>query len=442
MKRSALLLLLALAMLATALTACSGGDNTTETGTGSGTGTTAETEATTSIPRYDYMKADVAGDVTIAKEDYTGITLTIPNSLKIDDETVQDYIQTSILFPKRTAVNGTAMVKDQPLKLGDDAYIYYKGFVDGVAFDGGSNWDDETPYTLGLGSGAFIPGFEEALVGIVPNTTSKTKPAEITVTFPEEYTEALAGKEATFQIVVEYAVQYTLPEYTRDFVENTMKYEPKEEFYASDKALLAEFEDYVYDYLVSQNQTNVENAKIDALWNHLTEKAICQNHPQLELDYYAGSYKAEVEYYFEYYTAYGGDEFKKLYPDIATFAPVYLGLAKGTDWEAEIAKMSRLMVERDMITHAIAELEDLETVTEEEFNAQVQYWIDYYLSTYYTSVSKAEIIQNMGETFLMESAFAEKLDKWLMDQVTFTYEDGTPIVSNTDNEAESETSEG
>jgi hypothetical protein len=84
----------------------------------------------------------------------------------------------------------------------------------------------------------------------------------------------------------------------------------------------------------------------------------------------------------------------------------------------------------------------LEAVTEEESDKQVQYWIDYYLSTYYTSVSKSEIIQNMGETFLKESAFAEKLDKWLMDQVTFTYEDGTPVVSNTDNEAETETSKG
>ena len=431
MKRSALLLLLALAMLATALTACSGGDNTTETGTGSGTGTTAETEATTSIPRYDYMKADVAGDVTIAKEDYTDITLTIPNSLKIDDETVQDYIQTSILFPKRTAVNGTAMVKDQPLKLGDDAYIYYKGFVDGVAFDGGSNWDDETPYTLGLGSGAFIPGFEEALVGIVPNTTSKTKPAEITVTFPEEYTEALAGKEATFQVVVEYAVQYNLPEYTRDFVENTMKYEPKEEFYASDKALLAEFEDYVYDYLVSQNQTNVENAKIDALWNHLTDKAVCQNLPATEVSYYFDAYKSEAEYYFQYYTSSGGEEFKKLYPDLDTFAVVYFSLGKGADWKAEVTKMAELMVQRDMITHAIAEVEGLESVTQEEFDAQVKQWVDYY----YGYMTAEEIIRNMGEVYLTEAAFSEKLDKWLMEQVTFTYADGTPLVSTTDNEA-------
>ena len=436
-----LYLIAALLMLASLLTlaSCNKGGESTDT-TASDT-TAAETEETTAIPRYDYMDATVSPDVSINREDYTNLTLTVPNSLKITDEDVDLYVQ-SILFQHRTADNGTAMVKDQALKRGDDAYIYYKGFVDGKEFESGSNWDDEKPTALGLGSGKFVPGFEESLVGLIPNQTSKTNPAEIHVTFPEDYSEDLAGKDVTFRVVIEYAVQYTLPEYTRAFVVDKLKYEPKLEFYASDAALLDEFEEYVYNYLVEQNKTNVENAKIDALWNHLTEKAVCQNHPQLEMDYYYNSYVAEVEYYFEYYTAYGGDQFKTLYPNLDAFAPVYFRFEKGADWKAEVTKMARLMVEQDMITHAIAELEDLETVTQEEFDKQVQYWIDYYLSTYYTSVSKSEIIQNMGETFLKESAFAEKLDKWLMEQVTFTYEDGTPVVSNTDNEAETETSKG
>ena len=435
MMRKVLLMLLAATMLAASLTACKSGDDTAETGAGTGAGTTADTEAVTAIPRFDYMDADVAGDVTIAREDYTNMTLTIPNAYKVEEEDVQTYLKSSILFPRRTPVNGTTMVKDQPLKLGDDAYIYYKGFVDGEAFDGGSNWDDEKPYTLGLGSGAFIPGFEDALVGLVPNTTSKNKPAEIKVTFPEDYAEDLAGKEATFQIVVEYAVQYTLPEYTRDFVVTTLKYEPKQEFYASDAALLEEFEDYVYETLVAKNATNVENAKVDALWNYLTEKAVCKNLPETEVNYYFDAYKSEVEYYFDYYNSMGNEEFKKAYPDIDTFAVVYLGLEKGADWKAEVTKMAELMVSRDMITHAIAEKEGLETVTEEEFNAQVDAWVEQYQG-YMTA---EDIIQNMGEVFLTEAAFTEKLDKWLMDQVTFTYEDGTPLVSNTENEAETET---
>ena len=430
-------LILALAGLASLLllASCNKGGDTTDT---TSSDTAKETEAVTAIPRYDYMDAEVAPDVEIDRADYAGITLTIPNSYKIEDDDVQSYILSGIRFSYRTAVNGTAMVKDQALKLGDDAYIYYKGFVDGKEFEGGSNWDDQSSYKLGLGSGSFIPGFEDSLVGLVPNQTSKTSPAEIHVTFPEDYSADLAGKEAVFHVVIEYAVQYTLPEYNREFVEKTLKYEPKKDFYASDAALMAEFEEYVYDYLVSQNATNVENAKIDALWNHLTEKATCKNLVADEVAYYFNAYKSEAEYYFDYYTSMGNAEFKALYPDLGSFAVVYFGLDKGADWEAEVTKMAELMVQRDMITHAIGELEGLETVSEEEFKAQVKYWVDYY----YGYMTEAEVIQNMGEVFLKEAAFAEKLDKWLMEQVTFTYADGTPLVSNTNNEAESETSEG
>ena len=420
------------------LASCKDGGQTDETGTDTGSGTAAETEAVTAIPRYDYMDAVVAPNVEIDRTDYVDITLTVPNSLKVEDKDVQDYLATGILFKYRTAVNGTAMVKDQALKQGDDAYIYYKGFVDGKEFDGGSNWDDQSPYKLGLGSGAFIPGFEDGLVGIVPNQTSKDNPAEIHVTFPEEYKEELAGKDAVFHVVVEYAGQYTLPEYNRDFVEKTLKYEPKEEFYASDRALLDEFEEYIRDFLVQQNAESLENAKIDALWNHLSEKAVCKNLVADEVSYYFNAYKSEVEYYFDYYNSMGNEEFKKLYPDLDTFAPVYLGLGKDADWKATLTERAELMVKRDMITHAIAEVEGMETVTEEEYKAQVKYWVDYYQGY----MTEAEIIQNMGETFLKESAFAEKMDKWLMDQVTFTYADGTPVVSNTNNEAETETAEG
>ena len=428
----AILSLMSLLLLAS----CKDGGQTNETGTGSGT--SAETEAVTAIPRYDYMDAVVAPDVEIDRADYVDITLTVPNSLKVEDKDVQDYLTSGILFKHRTAVNGTAMVKDQALKTGDDAYIYYKGFVDGKEFEGGSNWDDKSPYKLGLGSGSFIPGFEDGLVGIVPNQTSKDSPAEIHVTFPEEYTEELAGKDAVFHVVVEYAVQYTLPEYNREFVEKTMKYEPKEEFYASDRALLDEFEAYIRDFLVQQNAESLENAKIDALWNHLSEKAVCKNLVEGEVSYYFDAYKSEVEYYFDYYNSMGNEEFKKLYPDLDTFAPAYLGLGKDADWKATLTERAELMVKRDMITHAIAELEGIETVTEEEYKAQVKYWVTYYQGY----MTEAEIIQNMGEIFLRESAFAEKMDKWLMDQVTFTYADGTPVVSITEDEAETGTSEG
>ena len=379
--------------------------------------TETATEPVTAAPRYDYLSADVAADVTIEKSQYINMELKLPASLQITDEAVMDYID-YLRFQKRTADNGTEKMTDQPMKWGDDAYIYYKGVLDGEEFDGGSNWEDTAPYTLGLGSGAFIPGFEEGLVGIIPANATKENPAEIHVTFPENYSEELAGKDVIFYVALEYAVQYTLPEYTRDFVENTLMYDGKEEFYAGDKAYLAEFEQYVREYLESDIAEDLEYAKIDALWNYLTEAAVCKNHPRMELDYYYNAYMDEIEYYYEYYSSYGGASFTETYPTLDDFAKVYVGVEADGDWKAELMAVSTDMVSKDMIGHAIAEMEGMETVTDEEYEAELQYWVDYYQGY----MTEEEIVANMGEATICESAFAEKIQKWLLEQATFTYE--------------------
>lgn len=374
-------------------------------------------ETTEAVTRYDYFAAEVLPDVSVEKKDYESLTLELPSDLKVTEDDVQDFIL-QLRYERKTAKNGTTQVKDQALKLGDMAYIYYEGKMDGVAFDGGSNMEDDTPYGLGLGSGAFIPGFEEGLVGVVPNTTSKESPFELHVTFPESYGNAeLAGKAVIFYVVVEYAVQYDLPEYNRDFVETTLQW-TSEKTHITDASFLAEFEEYLMTYLESQNESYVESAKTEALWEYLTANIKCRNLPESEVKYYLDSYVSEVTDAYEYYSAYGGEEFAKNYPTIGDFAIAYLGFAKGADWEAEIAKQAENMVKKDMIVHAIAELEGVETVTDEDFEKEVQYWVDYY-SGY--GVTREDVIENMGEDYLRESAFAVKMDELLMGNVTFVF---------------------
>jgi len=310
-------------------------------------------------------------------------------------------------------------VKDQPLKMGDTAYIYYRGTVDGEEFEGGSNMSDKTPYGLGLGSGSFIPGFESGLVGVIPNQTSKDNPAEVKVTFPENYNDKLGGKDAIFYVVVEYAVQYTLPEYNREFVETKLDY-TSEKTHVTEKSFLNEFEEFLKTYLEEQNSGNVDAAKTDALWSYLTEKAVCVNLPQMELDYYKTSYTNELTSAYDYYKTSYGDSFTAKYPDIAAFAAYYMGFEAGVNWEEEINKRAELMVKKDMIVHAIAEWEGIETVTEEELEKEIQYWIDYYASSYY-QVTKEDILENIGEKYLRESAFAVKMYDYLIANCTFEY---------------------
>ncbi len=432
MKTNKLLYILAAALLSLCvLASCSTGntsDSETSTDTGAiaetGAGelsssaeTTAETkEPETQMPRYDYFEAEVAPDVTLDKSVYSSMKLELPKDLLITDEEVQNYLNL-LIFQERVAVNGDTKVYDQPLKLGDTAYIYYRGTVDGKEFEGGSNMDDKASYGLGLGSGSFIPGFEEGLVGVIPNQTSKDNPAEVKVTFPEGYNEELGGKDAIFYVVVEYAVQYTLPEYNREFVENELDYESTKE-HVTEKSFLKEFEEYLKTVLEEKNAEYVKSAQTDALWTYLTDKVVCVNLPQMELDYYTASYMNEINAAYEYYsTSANKDQFLKLYPTVGDFAIVFMGYEKGADWEAEIAKQAELMVKKDMLVHAIAEWENIETVTDKELENEINYWIEYYGGY----VTKEDILENIGEAYLRESAFAVKMYDYLIANCTFEY---------------------
>ncbi len=393
-------------------------ESTAETEGGTEAVTEGVTEAATEgETRYDYFAAEVLPDVTVEKSDYENITLELPAGLKITDEDVQTFLL-QLRFERKTATNGTTQVTDQPLKQGDVAYIYYKGVLDGVEFEGGSNMDDEAPYGLGLGSGSFIPGFEEGLVGVVPNTTSKETPYELHVTFPENYGNAeLDGKDVIFYVVIEYAVQYELPEYTRDFVENTLQWK-SEMTHLTDASFLAEFEDYCREYLESRMESQVESAKTTAMWEHLTANIECKNLPATEVAYYKNTYMSEVKSAYDYYAQYYGEEFKKEYPTIGDFAIAYMGLEKDKDWEAQLEEQAVNMVKKDMIIHAIAELEDTDTVTQADFDAEVQYWVEYY-SSY--GVTAEEVIKEMGEDYLRECAFDTKMTELLMSGITFTF---------------------
>ena len=88
----------------------------------------------------------------------------------------------------------TITVEDRAVQDGDEIILDFEGFVNGVAIEGGKGEN----YPLTIGSGSFIPGFEEQLIGVEAD-----KEVEVNVTFPEEYhSEDLAGKEATFKCTV------------------------------------------------------------------------------------------------------------------------------------------------------------------------------------------------------------------------------------------------
>ena len=123
-------------------------------------------------------------------------------------------------------------VTDRAVKDGDITTLDFEGFVDGVAFEGGKGEN----YPLTIGSGAFIPGFEEQLIG-----AEIGKEVEVNVTFPEDYqAEELKGKAAVFKCTVKEIKEKQLPELDDEFASEVSEFETLAEYKADVKGKLEE----------------------------------------------------------------------------------------------------------------------------------------------------------------------------------------------------------
>ena len=136
-------------------------------------------------------------------------------------------------------------VDDRPVEDGDMTTLDFEGFVDGVAFDGGKGEN----YPLTIGSGAFIPGFEEQLVG-----AKIGEETEVKVTFPEDYqAEHLQGKEAVFKCTVKEIRRKELPELNDEFASDVSEFDT-----------LAEYRENVKKDLEEQKAKNAKREREDA----------------------------------------------------------------------------------------------------------------------------------------------------------------------------------
>ena len=148
--------------------------------------------------------AEVALKPEVTLGQYKGVKVD-----KADLEVTEEEV-TAEIDKERDKNSRTVDVTDRAVKDGDIATIDFEGFMDGVAFEGGKGSD----YPLTIGSHAFIPGFEEELIGAQIGVET-----EVNVTFPEDYqAEELAGKPAVFKCTVKRLQEKQLPELDEDFV--------------------------------------------------------------------------------------------------------------------------------------------------------------------------------------------------------------------------------
>lgn len=185
-------------------------------------------------------------EVTLGK--YKGVKVE-----KAEVEVTEEEIDAQIEKERENSAR-TITVTDRPVKDGDITTLDFEGFVDGVPFEGGKGGD----YPLTIGSGSFIPGFEEQLIGVEIG-----KETEVNVTFPEDYHSAdLAGKAAVFKCTVKEIKEKELPDLDDEFASEVSTFDT-----------LAEYREDVKKTLTQQKADAAKSAKEEAVIEAVVEDA-------------------------------------------------------------------------------------------------------------------------------------------------------------------------
>jgi len=367
-----------------------------------------ETEAETydGTTDFDYISEDLSEYVTLSPDAYKNNKVTLGTEFLITDEIVQEQIDKE-RFDNKVKANGGAPVTDQPIKLGDSAFIYYTGYLDGKTFEGGSNASDKYSHELSIGSNSFIPGFEEGLIGVIPGQTSADNPVSLNLKFPADYGSAdLAGKDVVFKVWVEYTIQYTIPEFNDDYVKTVLKYDgTAEEYRANAKKALQEIA-----------TANAEAEAVAAVVSKLMGEATIHKYPEQSVAYWYGKYVEQYEYYMQMYAMYGYS-FKSL----DEFVPLYLNLKEGEDWKEKTTELAKEMVKSSLVYHAIAKQQNF-SVTDEEFAERAKELAEYY-STEQKTYTVEEIIKEIGEGQIRQNILFDEVEKFLLDNCTIEYKD-------------------
>ena len=262
--------------------------------------------------------------------DYKGVKVSVDAAVVTDEylDSYIDYVLQSNML--------TTEVTDRPVQEGDIVNIDYEGKIDGVAFDGGT----AEGYDLAIGSGSFIDGFEDGLIGA---ETGETRDVE--VTFPEDYHGTdVAGKDAVFTVTVNSISVETLPELTDEFVQGL----------GVGAETVEEYRQYAYDLLMEEQQANHDAEAEMAVLETVMNNAKLQDPPEDMTNRYYSRLIDNMNYYASMYGY-----------DLETFLSL-----NGTS-EETIMESAGNAAKQLITMQAIAEAEGME-VTDEELDEEIE----------------------------------------------------------------------
>lgn len=274
----------------------------------------------------------------------------------------------------------TVTVEDRAVQNGDEVIMDFEGFVDGEPFEGGKGEN----YPLTIGSGSFIPGFEEQLVGV-----EAEKEAEVKVTFPEDYhAEELKGKDAVFKCIVHEIKTKEIPEIDDEFAAEVSEFDTLDEYKADLKAKIKEQKET--DGKRKQEDQAVAKAVENASYE-IPEAMITTNISQMADDFARRmqSQGLTMEQYFQF-TGMTAEKF-----------------------EEEMRPQAVKRIETRIVLEAIAKAENIE-ISDEKLDEEIQKMAENYkmeadkLKEFMSDAEKKQIKEDMAVqeavTFLVENA--------------------------------------
>ena len=273
---------------------------------------------------------DVKPEVTV--EGYKGVEVEKVENV-ITDEDVEEELK------RVQDQNGRVVTLDEgEVQEGDVVTIDYKGFLGEEQFDGGTAEGHE----LTIGSGQFIPGFEEQLIG-----AKMGDDVEVKVTFPEDYrAEHLAGNEVIFKVHVHSISRKELPELDDEFAKDVSEFDTLEDYKADMKKIMVE-----------QAENADKSAQRDKVIEAVTDL--------VEVEIPEGMIQAEVDHMLK--------EFSMQLQQQGLGLDQYYSLTQSSeeDLRKQMSEDAKMRVKTNLVLEAIKAKEDFE-VTEEELNAEFE----------------------------------------------------------------------
>lgn len=334
----------------------------------------------TACGRKEYLK-DIKAEKYVTLGNYMGVEASA-DMMAIPDGVVENYISSNYLAPKAETVT----VTDRPVQNGDIANIDFAGYHDGVAFEGGTG----AGFDLTIGSGQFIDGFEEGLIGAKTGDR-----VSLDLTFPDPYNPNpdLAGQPVVFEVTINSISEQRMPELTDELVKQL----GEEGYHIGQCQTAQELNDWVYDLYYQSALSTYENEIETALASAIMEGSTFRDPPEEMVNRFTQS----IENNISARAATSG-------MTLAQYMQLYQGLDEAgyrTLFDEEGVRMTKQYI----MYQAIADKEGL-SPTDEEVSGEISA-----LMTIYGYASEEELEKSVDVESIKEDLMRKKVVAFLKE---------------------------